>query len=89
MIALLLVPLKIFRLFVEFFSDLIYGWIYEAERTSGPQVPPVRDVILLDAATVLAEKIRTRSATSVQILDVYIKRIKEVNGVINCMVDQR
>ena len=87
--ALITVPLRLFRLLIDFVTDLIYGWIYEGDRTAGPKVPPVRDVLLLDPAHVLADKIRTKRVTSVQILDVYFKRISEVNGAINCMVDQR
>ena len=87
--ALISVPLRIFRLLIDFLTDLIYGWIYEGDRTSGPQVPPISDVLLLDPANVLAEKIRTKKVTSAQVLDVYVKRIGEVNGAINCMVDER
>ena len=89
MSALIAVPLRIFRLLVDFLTDLIYGWIFEGDRTNGPKVPPVSDVLLLNPAHDLAEKIRTKKATAVQVLDVYVKRIGEVNGAINCMVDQR
>jgi hypothetical protein len=60
MFSWLIVPLRIFRLLVDYLTDLVYGWIYEGDRTHGPQIPPIRDVILLDPATVLAEKIRTK-----------------------------
>ena len=87
MYSWLVVPVRIFRIIIDLLTNLIYGWIYEGERAT--QLPPIKDVVLLDPATVLAEKIRTQKITSVQVLEVYIKRINEVNGDINCLVDNR
>lgn len=89
MYAWLVVPLKIFRILIDIVTDLIYGWFYDGDRTNGPKVPPISDVILLDPANVLAEKIRTRKISSLQVVEIYIKRILEVNGAINCLVDNR
>ena len=60
MFSWLIVPLRIFRLLIDWLTDLVYGWIYESDRTNGPRIPPISDVILLDPATVLAEKIRSK-----------------------------
>ena len=87
MYSWLVVPVRIFRIWIDLITDLIYGWIYEGDRSV--KLPPIQDVVLLDPATVLAQKIRTGKIKSVQVLEVYVKRIYEVNGDINCMVDSR
>ena len=61
LLALLLVPLKLLRLTVDFLTDLIYSAIYEASgREEAGAVPPLSDVLLLDSATSLAAKIREK-----------------------------
>ncbi len=86
----LVVPLRIFRIVIDFLTNVLYGWIYEGDRSNGSRIlPPIRDVILLDPANVLAEKIRTRKIKSVELLEIYVKRIGEVNDLVNCMVDSR
>jgi fatty acid amide hydrolase 2 len=87
MYSWLVVPVRILRILIDFLTNLIYGWIYEGDRVT--RLPPIQDVVLLDPATVLADKIRTQKITSVEVLEVYFKRINEVNGDINCLVDSR
>ncbi len=90
MYSWLIVPVRIFRIIIDLLTNVIYGLIYEGDRSNGSRVlPPIRDVILLDPATILAEKIRTRKIKAVELLDIYIKRIGEVNNLVNCMVDSR
>ncbi|KAL0275363.1 UNVERIFIED_CONTAM: hypothetical protein PYX00_003227 [Menopon gallinae] len=55
----------------------------------GAKVPPLNDLILLDSATTLAHKIRTKKLTSVEVVQSFINRIKAVNPVLNCVVDER
>ena len=45
--------------------------------------------MLLKPAIKLAELIRTRQVTSVQVTSAFIQRIKNVNGLINAVVDER
>jgi fatty acid amide hydrolase 2 len=42
----------------------------------GDKVPPVKNLLLLDPATVLAMKIRTRKVTSVEVVKAFIERIQ-------------
>ena len=42
----------------------------------GEKVPPVENLLLLDPASVLAMKIRTRKVTSVDVVKAFIERIK-------------
>ena len=82
----LIVPLRILRLILDLVSDWVYGLIYELNQV---RIPPVSDVVLLDSAVVLADKIRTGALTCEQVIKVFIKRIEEVNGSLNCIVDTR
>ena len=56
---LLLIPLRLFRLALDLVTDLIYAAIYDASGRDN-RIPPIEDVILLDSATALAEKIRNK-----------------------------
>ncbi|XP_063244064.1 fatty-acid amide hydrolase 2-A isoform X2 [Bacillus rossius redtenbacheri] len=62
-------------------------WIFY--HGSGEQMPPIKDLLLLDTATALALKIRSQKVTSVQVMEVFISRIKEINPILNCVVDER
>ncbi|XP_017068843.1 fatty-acid amide hydrolase 2-A [Drosophila eugracilis] len=67
---------------IRFIFRLIYG-------QKGESVPPITDPILLESATSLARKIRNQELSSVQVLESFIRRIKEVNPILNCVVDER
>lgn len=85
--SLIILLLRFIRIFVDFLSDIIYGIIYEGG--SSIKIAPIRNQLLLNSATVLAEKIRNGQITSRQVVEAYINRIQEVNGVINGVVDTR
>jgi fatty acid amide hydrolase 2 len=55
---------------------------------SGEKMPPIQN-LLLDTATTIAHKIRKRKVTSREVVETYIARIKEVNPILNCVVDER
>ncbi|XP_034654757.1 fatty-acid amide hydrolase 2-A [Drosophila subobscura] len=67
---------------IRFVFRLIYG-------AKGESMPPIRDPILLESASSLARKIRNQELSSVQVLESFIRRIKEVNPILNCVVDER
>ncbi|XP_071564812.1 fatty-acid amide hydrolase 2 [Temnothorax nylanderi] len=66
--------------------DLAFGIYYDKKAK---KVPPVKNKLLLESAVSLAEKIRTKEATSEEIVGAYIERCKEVNGLINAIVETR
>ncbi|XP_034477712.1 fatty-acid amide hydrolase 2 [Drosophila innubila] len=72
----------LFQTISRFFFRLIFG-------AKGERMPPITDSILLESATSLATKIRNQQLGSVQVLESFIRRIKEVNPLLNCVVDQR
>lgn len=51
------------------FKNIIYG-------EKGRQVPPIHNLLLLDPASVLAMKIRTRKVSSVEVMKAFIERIQ-------------
>ena len=53
------------------------------------RITQIQDDLLLRPAIKLAELIRTRQVTSVQVISAFIQRINNVNGIINAVVDER
>lgn len=66
--------------------DFVFGIYYDKKAK---KVPPVKNELLLQSAVSLAEKIRMKKVTSEEIVRVYIERCKEVNGLINAIVESR
>ncbi|KAF5291581.1 hypothetical protein FQR65_LT01894 [Abscondita terminalis] len=73
---------RFIELIARCFFKLIYG------RTGG-KMPPIKDLLLLESATSVAYKIRSKKVSSVQVLNSCIERIKEINPVLNCIVANR
>jgi len=53
------------------------------------KLPPIHNKLLLHSATTLAHMIRTRQVTSEEVVKAYISRIRDVNPLLNSMVDSR
>ncbi|XP_041925832.1 fatty-acid amide hydrolase 2-A-like [Alosa sapidissima] len=84
------------RLQVWFMSavmSMLYGlfWLLSPRPTAGSstKVPPVTNPLLKLSATQLAQKIRQREVSSVEVVQAYIDRIQEVNPLLNAMVKDR
>lgn len=76
---------KFVRLLIDKLSDVVYGWWFnESEK-----LPPLKSPLLLDPATDLLDKIATGKVTSEQVVTAFIQRIRDVNGILNCVVDER
>ncbi|KAJ8921403.1 hypothetical protein NQ315_003019 [Exocentrus adspersus] len=65
----------------------IYVWAAQGKKKSVPQIS--NDKLLFISATDVAEKIRRKQLSSEEICQVYIDRIKQVNPVINAVVEDR
>lgn len=81
--------------FFKTFADLLQRFICIVARfvfkkvygEKGEKVPIVENLLLLDPATVLAFKIRTRKVTSVEVVKAFIERIKvSVLNVFNFLI---
>ncbi|CAL1678283.1 unnamed protein product [Lasius platythorax] len=66
--------------------DFVFGIYYDSKAK---KVPAVKNDLLLESAISLAEKIRTKKVTSEEIVRTYIERCKEVNSLINAVVEDR
>lgn len=73
---------RLINILARFIFQFIYG-------VKGQSMPAITDPILLESATSLSKKIRKQELTSVQVLESFIRRVKEVNPLLNCMVDER
>lgn len=68
----------------------IAHWLYNSiQRTKPPGIPPSKNPLLQLSATTLAKRIRHGELTSEEVVVAYIARIKEVNPMINAVVDER
>ena len=65
--------------------DAVYRLIYGEKQI----LPPIDDRLLITPATKLAEKIRKKQLKAENVMKSYIKRVKEVEPLINACVDQR
>ena len=55
----------------------------------GQSMPPIDDRLLLEPATSIAEKIRTKQVSAVQVMNTFTRRIKQINPLLNCVVGER
>lgn len=83
------VPVRIFRLLVDIFTDFVYKLIYGVNDVHQIQLPRIESKLILEPAHVLARMIRENEVTSVEVVQAFIQRIKDVNPTINCAVDTR
>lgn len=72
---------------MEVFSWLLFGLMYRSNPHT--PLPPITNLVLLESATSLATKIRIKKLTSEEIVKSFIARIKEINPILNCVVDTR
>ncbi|KAG0729044.1 Fatty-acid amide hydrolase 2 [Chionoecetes opilio] len=79
--------LRVVRMMLEVASQVIFGIMYHGS-THTP-LPPITNLVLLESASALAIKIRTRKLSSEEVVKSFIARIKEINPILNCVVDDR
>lgn len=74
--------IKLYRLFLIPILALF-------SRNRGKRIPSIKSHLLKLSAVDLADKIRKKEITSEQVVKLFIERIREVNSVINAVVDER
>lgn len=77
--------LGMLRAFLDFASDILFGIV---NRRPTDALPKITNLLLLEPATSLAAKIRSRKVTSSEVVESFISRIEEVNPILNCVVDR-
>ncbi|XP_031833199.1 fatty-acid amide hydrolase 2 [Nomia melanderi] len=70
----------------DIFVDILFGFFYDGKVR---RVPPVKNNLLLMSASELAHKIRTKEVSSLEVVTAFIERAKEVNELINAVVEDR
>lgn len=76
------------RSIIDYIIDSIYGLlIYDDSKKK--TIPKVKNKLVLESATSLARKIRNREVTAEEVVSAFVERIKQVNPIINSIVDER
>lgn len=85
------VPGKMISLIHRLLEFIVRGMLLLVAYFSGPAEtqPPIKDLTLLHSATALATKIRNKQLSSVDVIQSYIDRIKEVQPILNPVVENR
>ncbi|KAM3965665.1 fatty-acid amide hydrolase 2 [Aphomia sociella] len=85
-VGLKLKVLHVLRILFAAIGKVFFSLYYGNE---GKKIPPITDNILKDSAIEVARKIRHKEITSVEVLEICIRRIKDVNSELNCFVEDR
>ncbi|KAG8175647.1 hypothetical protein JTE90_006845 [Oedothorax gibbosus] len=80
---------RCFSVLHRLFDIILHGLFRLAYAGRKEQLPPISNLLLLQSATSLAAKIRKKKLKSVDLVNVYIQRIKEVNPFLNAAVHFR
>lgn len=80
---------KILKIVLSFFGVIMNVLFKLVYRTRGERMPPIKNLLLLESATSLAHKIRTKKISSLEVTNAFIERIEEINPLLNCVVANR
>lgn len=77
--------------FLRFVYDLIVSFIFDYvyKNTPSKTLPPVEDPLVLDSCTTIVNKIKNKEVTCRHVVECFIKRIEQVNPILNAVVDTR
>lgn len=78
--------LRFLKAWFDWMIGLVFSIVYHGR--SRP-LPPITSSILMESAVGLARKIRLRELSSHEVVSAFISRIKNVNGLLNAVVDER
>ncbi|XP_037943913.1 fatty-acid amide hydrolase 2-B-like [Teleopsis dalmanni] len=71
---------------ISIIVNFVYNLVVPQKK---PDYPPIRSKILTKSVTELVTELRNRKLTSVEIVQAYITRIKEVNTSLNAVIEDR
>ncbi|XP_069705396.1 fatty-acid amide hydrolase 2 isoform X1 [Periplaneta americana] len=72
---------------IDYIIDLCFSFIYDDSKRA--QIPTVKESFLMESAVSLAEKIRNKEVSAETVVKGFIDRIREINPLINSVVDER
>ncbi|KAK9701957.1 Amidase [Popillia japonica] len=81
---------KLFWLVITVFDNVLNPplWAFWTLKSKKP-LPPISENLLLTSAATLATKIRHKTVTSEAVVTTFINRIKQVNPILNAVVEER
>ncbi|XP_076687200.1 fatty-acid amide hydrolase 2-B-like isoform X1 [Andrena cerasifolii] len=87
--TMILVVQKILKFVLFLISCLVTPFLKLQCLRKRKLLPPIRNHLLLLSASEIARRIRTREISSEEVVRVYIQRCKEVNPILNAIVESR
>lgn len=75
--------------FIRFIYDYIVSFVFNYLYKNIPSnpLPPVEDKLILDSCKTLVNKIKNKEITCRHVVECFIKRINQVNPILNAVVD--
>lgn len=86
LIGICVFGLRMLRQFLDIISEFIFSWFYQGKHE---RLPPIKNALLLQPAHELAKKIRRREVSSTEVLKAFIQRIRDVQPIVNAVVEDR
>lgn len=79
--------IKFFRFIYDTIVVFVFNQLYK--NTPSKLLPPVNDQLVLDSCTTIVNKIKNKEVTCRRVVECFIKRIEQVNSILNAVVDTR
>lgn len=75
--------------FLRYIYDFIVAFVFNQlyKNTPSKPLPPVTDQLVLDSCTTIVNKIKNKEVTCRHVVECFIKRIEQVNPILNAVVD--
>ncbi|KAB7495295.1 Fatty-acid amide hydrolase 2 [Armadillidium nasatum] len=75
------------RVILEAVAKVVFGIRFWGVKSN--TLPPISNLLLIEPAISLAQKIRSGKVTSEEVVKSFIARIREINPILNAVVDER
>ncbi|XP_050525931.1 fatty-acid amide hydrolase 2-A [Daktulosphaira vitifoliae] len=77
--------------FLRFVYDFVITYIFDYLNSEVPikKLPPVNDDLVIQSCVTIVNKIKTRKVSCRYVVECFIKRINQVNSILNAVVDSR
>lgn len=79
--------ISFFRFIYDFIVSFTFNQLYK--NTPLKLLPSVEDQLILDSCTTIVNKIKNKEVTCRHVVECFIKRVKQVNSILNAVVDTR
>lgn len=79
--------ISFFRFVYDYTVSFVFNYLYK--NTPSITLPAVKDLLVLDSCVTIVNKIKTKEVTCRHVVECFIKRIEQVNPILNSVVDTR